>query len=290
MPEKWICIEVECEGKAADELGAELAERYGVPIEFTDRGIRFYLEDDRFSKIGKSGVLEVLSSFRDSLYPGTSFPCAMTVLPDEDWTANWKAHFKPLRVGRRFLICPTWEDAAPCAHDRVLSIDPGRAFGTGHHETTALCLRWLEEWAEERDVAELGTLLDLGTGSGILAMAAVLLGYREVVGLDNDPEAIEVAEENVVLNGLQGKMTLRTGSVTGIDGCFDIVVANIQSQPLVEMAREIAKRVKPRGRAVLSGILLDQQAAVRDAYEGSGMIPAGSKTAGEWCLLEFKKS
>jgi len=192
-----------------------------------------------------------------------------------------------LRVGRRFLVCPTWDNSEPGAGDRVILMDPGRAFGTGHHETTRLCLEWLEDWTESNRPDTM-SLLDLGTGSGILAMAGALLGFGRVLAVDNDEEAVEVARENLRVNGLEGRIVLSVGSVGELEERFDVVAANLQANPLIEMAHALSERLQPEGMLVLSGILVDQGESVRSAYEEAGLLFVERRSAGEWCLLAFQ--
>ena len=193
-----------CGDETADILAVEFAERFGVSVEFISGGIRVYLDSARFAE-EEEHIRQIVRSASARSEEGT-VGLALSRIPDEDWSQTWKAHFKPLRVGRRFLVSPTWE-LVPSGPERlVIRIDPGRAFGTGHHETTRLCLEWLEDCPRELDFNSAPlSLLDVGTGSGILAIGAALLGFQSVVGIDNDPEAIEVAEENIVLNGLSDK-------------------------------------------------------------------------------------
>ena len=204
-----------------------------------------------------------------------------------------KSHFKPLRVGRRFLIVPTWEDANPTVEDLVIRMDPGRAFGTGHHETTRLCLRWLEEWAEGRRDLRSRSVLDVGTGSGILAIAAALLGVDRATGVDNDPEAIEVARENIELNALSERVCAMEGSVGDVDGTFDAVLANIQANPLVEMATSLGDRVATGGRLVLSGVLIEQRESVLSAFERTGRrfldMKTGRRMVPVWFLNDLER-
>ncbi len=210
-------------------------------------------------------------------------------IPEEDWSRTWKEHFKPLQVGRRFLVTPTWE-AVHCGPERlIIRIDPGRAFGTGHHESTRLCLEWLESCRELDPGSARRSLLDLGTGSGILAIGAALLGFSEVVGIDNDPEAVQVAEENIMLNGLSEQIRLLCATPEGVSGSFDVVISNIESKPLIRMSETIASKVRAEGLLALSGILIEQADEVVAEYEKRGLRPAGVKTAGEWVLLAFQK-
>lgn len=288
MEKKWICIEIFCGMDVLDDLAAELVEAFGVSVELIEKGVRFYLAGEDFQKASEEKLRSLLKIVKES----HSLPMLPTyrtsLLLDDDWADRWKEHFKPLRVGKHFLICPTWEQPHATAGDRVILIDPGRAFGTGHHETTRLCLEWLEESVHEFKNMERKSLLDVGTGSGILAMASALLGFEPVLGIDNDPEAIEVAAENLELNHLSHKIQLEVTTVADVKERYSVVISNIQSIPLIEMASAMVRRVEPSGRLVLSGILVEQKADVQAAYEQAGMKLTRSRTDGEWCLLAFE--
>ncbi len=285
----WTCVDVSCDGGASEDLAAFIAEAFGVGIEITDGGIRFYLGEEWSTARWEPVLLGVLD--RGAAMLGDRAPRYYTSrrLPDSDWAGEWKKHFKPLRVGNHFVVCPTWEAYDPQPLDRVLRIDPGMAFGTGHHETTRLCLEWLEKFSDMGALNELRTVLDVGTGSGILAVAAALMGYPVVFGLDNDPEAIEVARESVRINGVGGRVSLVSGTIADISEAFDIVMANIQSGPLIKMATELVRCTRTHGRLALSGILLDQLDHVKCTYAECGMTFMESEVAGEWGLLVFEK-
>jgi ribosomal protein L11 methyltransferase len=285
----WVRIDIACESQIADDLGAELADDFHAGIEFIADGIRIYLDAALYSDGGKERFEQIVASWggRDALAAAISW--SVEEIADEDWSENWKAHFKPLRVGRGFLICPTWEEARPGPRDRLIRIDPGMAFGTGHHETTRLCLEWLEDYARDTPEMSARSLLDVGTGSGILAMAGALLGFGKVVGVDNDPEAIAVALENTVLNDLAGKVEIVTGEAGDVSGSFDAVIANIQSLPLVAMAPVLAKRIVPgTGRIGLSGILSGQEPEVIAAFEKEGLRVRSLRAAAEWVLVDLE--
>jgi ribosomal protein L11 methyltransferase len=174
--------------------------------------------------------------------------------------------------------------------DAVLWLDPGLAFGTGNHETTRLCVERLVALAEaqpasSKSAAPQARVIDAGCGSGILALSAVLLGFRDVVGFDNDPEAVRVSEENAALNGLAGRVQFFVGDlVSGLSGReAEIVLANIQADVLMRFARELVAAVAPGGALILSGILAAENAAVRAAFEA--VTPGWSinaRTMGEW--------
>ena len=278
-----------CGDETADILAVEFAERFGVSVEFISGGIRVYLDSARFAE-EEEHIRQIVRSASARSEEGT-VGLALSRIPDEDWSQTWKAHFKPLRVGRRFLVSPTWE-LVPSGPERlVIRIDPGRAFGTGHHETTRLCLEWLEDCPRELDFNSAPlSLLDVGTGSGILAIGAALLGFQSVVGIDNDPEAIEVAEENIVLNGLSDKIRVLRAIPEDVSGSFNVVISNIQSMPLIRMSETIVSKLRGEGRLALSGILAEQADEVCAEYVKRGLRPAGATSAGEWVLLAFRKA
>lgn len=215
-------------------------------------------------------------------------PVVSTVFT-EDWSSSWKAHFKPLRVGRRLLISPTWEEAKGGPDDIVLRIDPGMAFGTGGHETTRLCLELLERIMDALPILTVPAVLDLGTGSGILAMAAVKLGAGHVLALDIDPDAVEVARNNIAVNGLEENIQLGTTPLEAVDGIFDIILANILAEELVRLAPDIAKRLTTGGRVILSGILAEKEAFVRNGFKNKSLEYQETLRDGEWIALLYKK-
>jgi ribosomal protein L11 methyltransferase len=205
-------------------------------------------------------------------------------LADADWRDSYKAHFKAWHFGRLHWV-PVWErESFPLPPgDAVLWLDPGLAFGTGNHETTRLCVERLVTLVEERGTS--GRVIDAGCGSGILALSAALLGFREVSGFDNDPEAVRVSEENAALNGMAGRIEFFVGDLTsGLMGRqAEIVLANIQADVLMRFARELVGAVAPGGTLVLSGILANENAAVRTAFEEvAPKWPFNARTMGEW--------
>lgn len=212
----------------------------------------------------------------------------ITPVRSEDWSTSWKVHFKPLRVGTRLLIVPTWEDAASQPGDLVMRIDPGMAFGTGGHETTQLCLELLEKIMLADDQAVAPSLLDLGTGSGILAMAASLLGAGRILALDIDLEAVIVARENLTLNGLANKVECGTAPLESLEERFDIILANILAEELVRLAPYLAARLNPGGSLILSGILAEKEEFVRRDFSGQPLRYVETKKAGEWVAMLYQ--
>jgi len=214
-------------------------------------------------------------------------PPEMRALVDADWRDSYKAHFHPWQFGRLHWV-PVWERATyPVPPGAVvLWLDPGLAFGTGNHETTRLCVERLVALAESR--AGCGRVLDVGCGSGILALSAALLGLGEVAGFDHDPEAVRVSEENAAHNGLTGRVRFFVGDLySGLAGrSADIVLANIQADVLARFARELTRAVAPGGALVLSGILAAENAGLRAAF--AELVPKwviDTRVMGEWSDL-----
>jgi ribosomal protein L11 methyltransferase len=207
-------------------------------------------------------------------------------LPDEDWGEAWKKGLGPMRIGRAF-VRPSWVDAPVPPGMAEVVLDPGMAFGTGTHPTTSLCLAALSELLGARPGA---AVLDVGTGSGLLAIAARKLGAGRVVGNDNDPVAVAVARENAARNGVE--LALTVAGLEAISGRFDLVVANILANTLVALAPAIAEKLAPGGVVLLSGILGPQEAEVRDAYVATGLRPleGGDRREGEWSLLALERA
>jgi len=181
-------------------------------------------------------------------------------IEDQDWERSWMDNFQPMRFGRRLWIVPSWH-AAPEPDAVNLLLDPGLAFGTGTHPTTALCLQWLDGQALEGC-----SVLDFGCGSGILAIAALLLGAERAVGTDIDPQALEASRDNASRNGIDPARFPLYLPQDLPDEQADVVVANILAGPLVQLAPQITARVKHGGRLALSGILAEQADEVRAAY------------------------
>ena len=181
-------------------------------------------------------------------------------IEDQDWERSWMDNFQPMRFGQRLWIVPSWHEA-PEPQAVNLLLDPGLAFGTGTHPTTSLCLQWLDGQALDGC-----SVLDFGCGSGILAIAALLLGAERAVGTDIDPQALEASRDNASRNGIAAERfpLYLPGDMPA--GTYDVVVANILAGPLVQLAPTISAHVRPGGRLVLSGILAEQAEEVRAAY------------------------
>lgn len=207
----------------------------------------------------------------------------------EEWAMAWKDFFNPVTCGERFEILPPWLSGDGHADRTHIIIEPKMAFGTGHHPTTSLCLEVIGEVAGKGILKKGMEFLDLGTGSGILGIGLCKLGLTGM-GLDIDPQAIPCAQENLEINTVSASMQLTVGSIDSLraEQKFDLVVANILSGPLIEMAGDILAHVKPGGTLILSGILSEQARAVAAAYDRRGIGMPEITTQGEWVVLVWE--
>ncbi|HET6638265.1 MAG TPA: 50S ribosomal protein L11 methyltransferase [Gemmatimonadota bacterium] len=202
---------------------------------------------------------------------------------EADWAESWKDHFHVLHVGQRLVVKPSWRKHRRTGDEVVIDLDPGMAFGTGLHPTTRLCLQAIEDRAER---GPLGRTLDVGCGSGILAIAAVKLGATRVLGVDIDPIAIEATEANARHNRVGKRIRAREGSIPTAEGPFDTVLANLIAGILVELAPHLAGELVASGTLIASGIFIDREAAASAALESVGLRVARRWQESDWVALE----
>lgn len=200
---------------------------------------------------------------------------------EQDWAECWKKFYKPFRAGRTLVVKPTWERYETQPGDKIIEIDPGMAFGTGTHETTGLCLDLLEEYVTP------GTrVMDVGTGSGILAIGAALLNASTVLAVDIDPVAVKVAKENVAQNGLAHKISVMEGDlVRDVHETFDLCIANILADVICFLCVPLKTKIRPGGIFICSGIIRDREQDVADALAASGYTVIKRLHRGEWVAM-----
>ena len=211
------------------------------------------------------------------------------VIHDADWAETWKAYFPVMRVGRRLVIRPTWREHAAAPDDVVLALDPGMAFGTGLHPTTRLCLAALEPLGDAGRL-DGARVLDVGCGSGILAIAALKLGAARALGLDTDPIAIEATTENTARNELAGDLAARQGSLPTGEGPFDIVVANLIAGVLIPLAPSLRDELRPGATLLASGIFVDRETEVSAAFEAAELVVEDRTSEGDWVALRLRRA
>ncbi len=213
---------------------------------------------------------------------------------EEDWGRKWKSFFTSFQITESLIIKPSWENNSELKETEAtgnffIEMDPGLAFGTGHHASTQLALLLLEELILKQRMQP-RAILDVGTGSGILAMACVLFGAEKGLAIDNDPDAVETARQNIANNNLEKRITVSSEDITSLHGSFDIVVANITHDVLVDLSTDLVSRINPHGFLVLSGILKgDQEQSIRETYSEKGLQSIKSLTRDEWAALLFEK-
>ncbi len=208
----------------------------------------------------------------------------MKDVDEEDWSNAWKKYYHPVQVGEHLVVCPSWE-----AYDRkpdqvVLTLNPGMAFGTGTHDTTRLCMELLEKYITPQD-----TVLDVGCGSGILAITAALLGANKIIGCDIDEVAVKVAGENAALNGVQDRIAFHQGDLTSqVEGSFQIICANIVADVIIRLSEDAGRYLAKDGIFITSGIIDTREQDVLNALEQNGFQVIERRTSGGWVALACK--
>ena len=292
---EWLEIAVEVAGIDAD-LAADLLRQAcpgGVAIQSASR---FDHDSDSYVADGDAPALVCgyLPAGEDSERIRRSLRLAMRAAPlerpprwrrvrrlrEEPWRDSWKKHFGIQRHGRALVVKPSWTHYRLKGGDVVIEIDPGMAFGTGQHPTTAMCLRALED-----QVRTGASVLDLGCGSGILAIAAVKLGARRVLALDVDPNAVRAARENAAANAVSDVIEVREGTLEAEGGPFDVIVANISGLTLERLAVPLARSLAPGGSLITSGFLEDAVAGLSSVFEGAALRVSVVRDGVWWAII-----
>ncbi len=296
----WLELSVEASPELVEPL-VELFQRYGrrqVVVEEAggfnpDEGesppvggpvfVRTYFPQDRRSAdrvariqagVQLMGLIKPLS------------PLAVRTVSPYEWEEAWKAHFQPLRIGKRLVVRPTWHEVEASEGDIVLTLDPGLAFGTGHHPTTRMCLEQLE-----RRVEAGMRVLDLGTGSGLLAQGALLLGAEWALALDTEADAVRSSRRNLKAAGLSRRVRIARGTLPhALATGLDLTVANISAKVLVELAGALAETLRPGGTLIASGVLEERGDEVREALLGAGFEELETQQTEDWLALCFRRA
>jgi ribosomal protein L11 methyltransferase len=286
----WIQIKINTTGADAEALGDLLMEQGAVSVTFQDTHdtpvfeplpgeTRLWGDTDAIGLFdAETDMAEVITLLEQDPLLGKGFRHKIEQIEDKDWEREWMENFHPMRFGQRLWICPSWRDV-PDPNAVNVMLDPGLAFGTGTHPTTALCLSWLDGLDLQGK-----TVIDFGCGSGILAIAALKLGAAQAIGIDIDPQAIQASRDNAERNGVSDRLSLYLPHQQPADLSADVVVANILAGPLRELAPLISALPKSGGHLGLSGILASQAESVSEAYaERFALDPVAEKE--EWCRI-----
>jgi len=285
-----ICLTIPAEALEAVAHLLHTAGTGGVVIDDETRAeLRAYLpRDERLPQ--RLGALRQELMDLVAFFPGMSeLRQTERFVAEEDWANAWREHFHPIRIGRRLVVAPTWEPFAPRVGELVLRLDPGMAFGTGTHPSTVLCLRALEDL-----VADDLTVLDVGTGSGILAVAAAMLGASVVTALDIDPLAVRVARQNVATNGVAQQVHVHYAELrdllTARTPPCDICTANLTADALVELAPDLAAALAPGGTLVASGIVGEGSSRVQSALRQAGLRILQAVRLEDWVAVWARRA
>jgi len=290
MAMPWIQLKINTTGNDAETLSDALIESGAVSVTFQDTHDNPVFEPlpgetllwGDTDAIGlydaETDMDEVIVMLENEPLLGKGFVHKIEQLEDKDWEREWMDNFHPMRFGERLWICPSWRDV-PDPNAVNVMLDPGLAFGTGTHPTTAMCLQWLDSL----DLTD-KTVIDFGCGSGILAIAALKLGAKHVVGIDIDPQAIQASRDNAERNGVSERLSFYLPKDQPDNLSADVVVANILAGPLRELAPLISVLPVAGGHLGLSGVLASQAQSVADAYKDQFELdPVAEKE--EWCRI-----
>lgn len=241
--------------------------------------LTFYLEDT-------IPGIEQLDLILDELAVLPITSVEVSEIAETQWIDNWKQYFKPTKVTDRLVVKPSWEPYEPIDdEEEVIEIDPGMAFGTGTHATTSLCLRLMERYLKPGEF-----VLDIGTGSGILALGAAKLGANRVLGIDLDPVAVEVAKTNVTRNRAEDTISIQQGDLTaGWDGTADLIVANLMADLILTLANGLGPYLNPGGFFLSSGILTEQRQRVENGIMEQGFELVETIEEGDWCAIAARR-
>lgn len=300
LPRKWTVMKVEV-AEAQAEIAASFMgslsdsgvvdNTYYKPDSTTDLcSLSVFLEEDDL----RDGKIELLKDFLEHLHrdnPQNFIPkLTSEVLIEEDWGSTWKKHFKPIHPTKRIVIKPSWEHYESKDGEFIIEIDPGMAFGTGMHASTQLSLQFIDELFRSQGHKPTSAL-DVGTGTGILGMGAALLGCPSIIGIDNDIDARVAATENIRKNHLEAQMTITENDLGDLSDLFELVIANIIHNTLIELAQQLRSRVAPGGHLILAGILSGKQAEnIIRTFENLGLRLVEEKKQEEWSALCLKSN
>lgn len=273
---RYIKLEIAIEEEYQESLIAELSELEFDAFEQLDGSIVTYVSKERFSDVSRERIEQMLIN-----YPGEGYIRSEEVVADRNWNREWERTIRPQTIGP-FYIKPTWSKGKAPSGSMMLEIDPKMAFGTGYHETTRLMLEFLPSVVQKDDF-----VLDAGTGSGILAIASVKLGAKQVFAFDIDNWSITNTKENIHLNNVVDQVIIRKGSSEAIPehAEYDLILANIERNTIVEMLPDFKRVSKADTRIILSGLLKTDEQLVLDKVEAQGLAVKELRQENEWIAI-----
>ena len=304
MSSKWLEIRLSVADDAVDLVSQMLADMGSTGVTAADKTLdtfvvpsadsvtndpvlRAYFPYPEDPEVLCAEIKEALADLATFCPGASNASLGYRELADHDWASDWKQHFPPFKVGTKLVICPSWIEWTGTEGETVLTLDPGQAFGTGTHATTGLCLDAIAEHHASSSPPK--KVLDVGTGSGILAMASAALGAKQVLANDIDNTACQVAKENAATNRLEEIISVTDAPLEEIDGSYDLVLANILASENIRLASPLAERLALNGRLVLSGILIEQEEQVLDCFAKYPLTLLSTHHKDEWTCIVYQR-
>ncbi|WP_027338648.1 50S ribosomal protein L11 methyltransferase [Halonatronum saccharophilum] len=243
--------------------------------------LKAYFDEEDFSKVKLDEIKDRIFSLEEYGFELSDVEISVDSLQEEDWANKWKDNFKPIKISEKIIIKPTWEDYKCSKDDIIIELDPGRAFGTGDHGTTSVCLRMIEKYLKPGV-----NFLDIGTGTGILSIAAAKLGVGDILALDIDPVAVKVARENGRLNRVEDRIEFKIGNlIEVVNKKYDFCVANILPHIILNLIPDLPKVIKEGGHFLLSGIIEEKVEEIEVELEKYNLELLERCQEGEWITL-----
>jgi ribosomal protein L11 methyltransferase len=287
VPSSWLQLSVSTDPSTHDAIANFLIERGSPGVVVRKREIQAFFANSTEKRSIKEDVRRFVRGI-SGIYPEADTPrIRWKVLKDRNWNSSWHRFFRPQKVGKAFWVTPPWATPPVLDHRQVITIEPGMAFGTGTHATTRGCMEFIEEIAARLRKTEFNAL-DVGTGSGILAIVLVKLGAKKVLALDVDPVALKVARENLRCNHVLEKVHLSEAKLGRIKRSFPVVLANLTAETIIGLAVPLKGRVAPKGFLILSGILNPKAQQVIDKFAPDFRVMR-RKREKEWMTLLLRR-
>ena len=304
-PDKWLKIEISAPADLMDALGNFLTETgaQGVfqesatpehtigdfPEPIIEEIIKAYFQQDVRSEKKIAAIQKYLDSLKE-IFPDLQKQSLKTeIINDPDWAEQWKKYFKPIRVCNNIIVKPTWERYAPSSRDIVIEIDPGMAFGTGQHASTRMCMEAIEDvMMKERSIKD-WKVLDFGCGTGILGITAAKMGAGDVICVDIDKKAVEIAGENAAINNVASAVRIFNKDATTISEPRNLIIANLTAKLLLKIRAHLAHLLLPEGYMIISGIIEQDIKNIEEYFAADPLITYKVITEKEWVCYVFKK-
>jgi len=305
-PEKWLKMEISAPAELMDALGNFLTETgaQGVfqetlepqtagdfPESVDEETLQAYFPQDARGEKRIIAVQKYMESLQE-IFPGIRKPSLKTeVISDPDWGEQWKKYFKPIRVSNNIIVKPTWERYSPSSRDIVIEIDPGMAFGTGQHASTRMCMEAIEDIIMKDRSIKSWKVLDVGCGTGILGITAAKLGAQDVICVDIDKKAVEIARENAAINQVDDRLRFFNRDVTTISEPRNLIIANLTAKLLLTLSPHLTNLLLTDGYLIISGIIEQDTKSIEENFSVASFIQNKVITEKEWvCYVLRKKS